>query len=163
MKRTLTLLALVVCAMTALGAEKAKRVLVETPHLSLVLDLFADGQPRYTYFGPRLDRRDVDNIPTPSGRTPLYPTFGQEVVHEAALAMTHADGSMAINFSCSRRRCSRSFSTLTLSSSAWNGFSRYALAPASSPRTRSSCRQLHLAVESRRKAGASFLQGKMGT
>ena len=46
MKRTLTLLALVVCAMTALGAEKAKRVLVETPHLSLVLDLFADGQPR---------------------------------------------------------------------------------------------------------------------
>ena len=95
MKRTLTLLALVVCAMTALGAEKAKRVLVETPHLSLVLDLFADGQPRYTYFGPRLDRRDVDNIPTPSGRTPLYPTFGQEVVHEAALAMTHADGSMA--------------------------------------------------------------------
>ena len=95
MKRTLTLLALVVCAMTALCAEKPKRVLVETPHLSLVLDLFTDGQPRYTYFGPRLDRRDVDNIPTPSARTPLYPAYGQEVVHEAALAMTHADGSMA--------------------------------------------------------------------
>lgn len=88
------LLVLLALNATAFGAEKDKRVLVETPHMSLVIDVAKDAQPRYAYFGERLDRRDVNNV-EPLYRTPIYPAFGQETVHEWALAITHADGSMA--------------------------------------------------------------------
>ena len=94
MNRFFALVASFVVTVAAFGSEKPERVLVETPHLSLVIDLYKERQPRYVYFGQRLDRRDVDRLPVVKARLPLYPEFGQEVVHEAAFAMTHADGNM---------------------------------------------------------------------
>ncbi len=76
------------------ATEQPKRVLVETPHMSVVLEVSADIQPRYVYLGERINKQDVDNA-EPVSRTPIYPAYGSELVHESALAITHADGSMA--------------------------------------------------------------------
>ena len=89
------LLLLAILTTATYGADEAKRIVVETPHLSMIITASQQSQPRYIYFGQRIDRRDIDQIPVPQGRTPIYPAFGQEVVHEAALSITHADGSMA--------------------------------------------------------------------
>ena len=93
MRKIFVMLSLLAAAMTH-AAEQPQRVSVETPHMSLVLEVSKDMQPRYVYLGERLGKHDLDNA-VPLARTPIYPTYGSELVHEPALAITHADGSMA--------------------------------------------------------------------
>ncbi len=93
MRKIVMMLSLFVAAMTH-AAEQPKRVSINTPHMSVVVEASADMQPRYVYLGDRINQQDVDNA-QPVSRTPIYPTLGSELVHESALAITHADGSMA--------------------------------------------------------------------
>ena len=93
MRKIFVMLSLLAAAVTH-AAEQPQRVSVETPHMSLVLEVSKDMQPRYVYLGERLGKHDLDNA-VPLARTPIYPTYGSELVHEPALAITHADGSMA--------------------------------------------------------------------
>lgn len=97
MRKIVLMLSLLAVTMVY-AAQQPKRVSINTPHMSVVLEVSADMQPRYVYLGERINAVDVDNA-TPVSRTPVYPTFGSELVHEPALAITHADGSMATDLS----------------------------------------------------------------
>ena len=74
---------------------KAERLLVQTPHTSLVIEVSNKTQSRYVYYGPRLDERDVPHLLSAGGRTYIYPAFGTDIVRSSAFAMEHADGSLA--------------------------------------------------------------------
>ena len=102
MRKIFVMLSLLAAAVTH-AAEQPQRVSVETPHMSLVLEVSKDMQPRYVYLGERLGKHDLDNA-VPLARTPIYPTYGSELVHEPALAITHADGSMATDLRYTDRR-----------------------------------------------------------
>ncbi len=89
MKRTLILLA---AALATLSLQ-ARRLTVNTPHLSLVIDADEGSKPQYVYFGSRLAAADVTALPTPTGgRFDLYPAYGENTPAEAAFSCRHADG-----------------------------------------------------------------------
>ncbi len=89
MKRTLILLA---AALATLSLQ-ARRLTVNTPHLSLVIDANEGSKPQYVYFGSRLAATDIDALPTPTGgRFDLYPAYGENTPAEAAFSCRHADG-----------------------------------------------------------------------
>ena len=92
MKKRLILWLLLVPVCTVMMAE---RLTVQTPKMSLVIEAVQDKLPRYMYFGPRLDERDVPNLLSNYGRTYVYPAFGSDVVRSSVFAMRHADGSLA--------------------------------------------------------------------
>ena len=75
----------------------SKQLLVETPHMSLVINAEEGSVPEYVYFGAKLSAQDVSNLPKPSadGRMDAYPAYGMNAPAEPAFAMKHADGSMA--------------------------------------------------------------------
>ena len=75
----------------------SKQLLVETPHMSLVINAEEGSVPEYVYFGAKLSAQDVSNLPKPSadGRMDAYPAYGMNAPVEPAFAMKHADGSMA--------------------------------------------------------------------
>jgi len=74
----------------------AGRVCLNTPNLSLVLDVENGRQPQYRYFGTRLKTADINNVATTmSGSMNAYPAYGLDVTRDAAFAMTHHDGNMS--------------------------------------------------------------------
>ena len=75
----------------------SKQLLVETPHMSLVINAEEGSVPEYVYFGAKLSAQDVSNLPKPlaDGRMDVYPAYGMNAPAEPAFAMKHADGSMA--------------------------------------------------------------------
>ena len=60
MRKIFVMLSLLAAAVTH-AAEQPQRVSVETPHMSLVLEVSKDMQPRYVYLGERLGKHDLDN------------------------------------------------------------------------------------------------------
>lgn len=89
MKKTLILLAVALTSLTL----QARRLTVNTPNLSFVIDADEGSKPQFVYFGSRLAATDVDLLPTPTGgRMDLYPAYGENTPAEAAFSCRHVDG-----------------------------------------------------------------------
>ena len=94
MKRNLIIvLALILSAVTAW----AEQVVVETNNVTLVLDVTKGQQPKYVYFGNKLNSQELQHLQWPSvfGRMEAYPAHGLNTPAEAALAMRHGDGNLS--------------------------------------------------------------------
>ena len=75
---------------------RANPVTIETPNMSLVLNVDNASMPQYVYFGPKLNKADIDRLQYPTGgRMDAYPAYGLNTPAEAAIAMRHADGNMS--------------------------------------------------------------------
>ncbi|MBR6980420.1 MAG: alpha-galactosidase [Prevotella sp.] len=92
MKRN-TLLSILAAGATLLHAGP---VTVETPNISLVINVENGRSPEYVYFGPKLLAGDIDRLQKPTdGRMDAYPAYGLNLPSEAALAMRHSDGNLS--------------------------------------------------------------------
>ena len=75
---------------------RANPVTIETPNMSLVLNVDNASMPQYVYFGPKLNKADIVRLQYPiGGRMDAYPAYGLNTPAEAAIAMRHADGNMS--------------------------------------------------------------------
>ena len=92
MKKTLFLALLMLSTQMA----EAKQVTVQTKNMTMVLNVDEGKQPQYVYFGAKLSDYDLAHLQAPrGGRMDAYPAYGMDCPAEAALAMRHADGSLA--------------------------------------------------------------------
>ncbi|SEV99286.1 alpha-galactosidase [Prevotella aff. ruminicola Tc2-24] len=92
MKKTLFLALLMLSSQMA----EAKQVTVQTKNMTMVLNVDEGKQPQYVYFGAKLSDYDLAHLQAPrGGRMDAYPAYGMDCPAEAALAMRHADGSLA--------------------------------------------------------------------
>ena len=74
----------------------AKQILVQSPHLSLVLNADEGRQPEYVYFGSKLSGADLQTLQRPQGgRMNAYPAYGMDCPDPAAFACRHADGNLS--------------------------------------------------------------------
>ena len=74
----------------------AAQVVVQTKSISLVLDVENGQQPKYVYFGAKLNANELQHLQTPvNGRMEAYPAYGLNTPAEAALAMRHTDGNLS--------------------------------------------------------------------
>ncbi len=83
----------VFCLAVAFAA--AGQLHVSTPALSLILDAEQGTPLEYVYFGPRLSDADIPQVFAAETHSPAYPAYGVESSIPYALAVTHADGSLA--------------------------------------------------------------------
>ncbi len=75
---------------------EAKQVTIQTKNMTMVLNVDEGKQPQYVYFGAKLSDYDLAHLQAPrGGRMDAYPAYGMDCPAEAALAMRHADGSLA--------------------------------------------------------------------
>ena len=75
---------------------EAKQVTIQTKNMTMVLNVDEGKQPQYVYFGAKLSDYDLTHLQNPrGGRMNAYPAYGMDCPSEAALAMRHADGSLA--------------------------------------------------------------------
>ena len=76
---------------------KAEQVVVETKGTSLVLDVEKGQQPKYIYYGAKLNAQELQHLQKPAvfGRMDVYPAYGLNTPAEAALAMKHSDGNLS--------------------------------------------------------------------
>ena len=76
---------------------QAEQVVVETKNTTLVLDVEKGQQPKYVYYGQKLNAQELQHLQKPAvfGRMEAYPAHGLNTPAEAALAMTHSDGNMS--------------------------------------------------------------------
>ena len=82
--------------MASVLIAKAEQVVVQTKGMTMVLDVEKGKQPKYVYFGNRLESVDLQHLQTPvNGRMEAYPAYGLNTPAEAALAIRHADGNMS--------------------------------------------------------------------
>ena len=92
MKRNIFLIVSLLLAVVT----RANPVTIETPNMSLVLNVNIASMPQYVYFGPKLNKADIDRLQYPTGgRMDAYPAYGLNTPAEAAIAMRHADGNMS--------------------------------------------------------------------
>lgn len=75
----------------------AEQVVIETQHVSMVLEVVKGAQPQYVYFGARLSANELQHLQKPEmfGRMDVYPAYGLNTPAEAALAMRHSDGNLS--------------------------------------------------------------------
>lgn len=75
----------------------AEQVVVQTRSNTLVLDVEKGAQPKYVYYGAKLNAQELQHLQTPVmfGRMEAYPAHGLNAPAEAALAMRHADGNLS--------------------------------------------------------------------
>ena len=75
---------------------EAEQVTVQTKNMTMVLNVDEGKQPQYVYFGAKLSDYDLTHLQKPrGGKMNAYPAYGMDCPAEAALAMRHADGSLA--------------------------------------------------------------------
>ena len=76
---------------------KAEQVVVQTRNNTLVLDVEKGKQPKYVYYGSKLNATELQHLQTPRGfgRMEAYPAHGLNTPAEAALAMRHSDGNLS--------------------------------------------------------------------
>ncbi len=89
---------LFIAMMLCLGSTtQAEQVVVETKNTSLVLEVEKGQQPKYVYYGKKLNTQELQHLqhPTVFGRMEVYPAYGLNTPAEAALAMRHADGNLS--------------------------------------------------------------------
>lgn len=91
MRKIMFLCSLMLCLVVS-----AKQVVIETAHLSLVLDVTEGKAPAYVYFGSKLSAKELNHIQIPvEGRMDAYPAYGLNCPAEPALAIRHADGNLS--------------------------------------------------------------------
>lgn len=91
MRKIMFLCSLMLCLVVS-----AKQVVIETAHLSLVLDATEGKAPAYVYFGSKLSANELNHIQIPvEGRMDAYPAYGLNCPAEPALAIRHADGNLS--------------------------------------------------------------------
>lgn len=92
-KTTLAFAAMMFAATTAV----AKNVAIETPNMTLVVDVTEGKRPTFVYFGSKLNAPDMANLTTPGdySHQELYLAYGESPQTEASFAMKHADGAMS--------------------------------------------------------------------
>ena len=74
----------------------AEQVVIETKNISMVLDVEKGAQPKYVYFGAKLNGKELQTLQNPEGgRMDVYPAYGLNTPAEAALAMRHSDGNLS--------------------------------------------------------------------
>jgi len=79
------------------STTQAEQVVVETKNTSLVLEVEKGQQPKYVYYGTKLNAQELQYLQRPAvfGRMEAYPAYGLNTPAEAALAMRHADGNLS--------------------------------------------------------------------
>jgi len=79
------------------STTQAEQVVVETKNTSLVLEVEKGQQPKYVYYGTKLNAQELQHLQRPAvfGRMEAYPAYGLNTPAEAALAMRHADGNLS--------------------------------------------------------------------
>lgn len=91
MRKIMFLCSLMLCLVVS-----AKQVVIETAHLTLVLDATEGKAPAYVYFGSKLSANELNHIQIPvEGRMDAYPAYGLNCPAEPALAIRHADGNLS--------------------------------------------------------------------
>ncbi|MDE6646904.1 MAG: alpha-galactosidase, partial [Prevotella sp.] len=75
----------------------AEQVVVQTRNNTLVLNVEKGAQPKYVYYGAKLNAQELQHLQNPVmfGRMEVYPAHGLNTPAEAALAMRHADGNLS--------------------------------------------------------------------
>lgn len=75
----------------------AEQVVVQTRNNTLVLNVEKGAQPKYVYYGAKLNVQELQHLQNPVmfGRMEAYPAHGLNTPAEAALAMRHADGNLS--------------------------------------------------------------------
>ena len=94
----------------------AAPVVVQTKKVSLVLNVEKGQQPKYVYFGQRLNEQELQHLqkPTATGRMEVYPAYGLNPPAEAALAMRHSDGNMSTDLVADNWEQNGNMTTITL-------------------------------------------------
>ena len=94
----------------------AATVVVQTKKVSLVLNVEKGQQPKYVYFGQRLNEQELQHLqkPTATGRMEAYPAYGLNPPAEAALAMRHSDGNMSTDLVADSWEQNGNMTTITL-------------------------------------------------
>ena len=79
------------------ATAQAEQVVVETKNTSLVLEVEKGQQPKYVYYGKKLNVQELKHLQRPAvfGRMEVYPAYGLNTPAEAALAMRHTDGNLS--------------------------------------------------------------------
>ena len=79
------------------ATAQAEQVVVETKNTSLVLEVEKGQQPKYVYYGKKLNAQELQHLQRPAvfGRMEVYPAYGLNTPAEAALAMRHTDGNLS--------------------------------------------------------------------
>ena len=79
------------------ATAQAEQVVVETKNTSLVLEVEKGQQPKYVYYGKKLNAKELQHLQRPAvfGRMEVYPAYGLNTPAEAALAMRHTDGNLS--------------------------------------------------------------------
>ena len=94
MKKGLIIMALFCLAAIVAHAEQ---VTIQTRNTTLVLNVEKGQQPKYVYYGAKLNAQELQHLQLPNafGRMDAYPAYGLNTPAEAALAMRHADGNLS--------------------------------------------------------------------
>lgn len=120
MKHKKLLLVLSMCLPLAL---QARQVVIQSPHLSLVLNADEGRQPEYVYFGSRLDNNDLQHLQKPTGgRMDAYPAYGMNCPAPAAFACRHADGNLSTQLVVTGSETSGTITTIHLKDNVYNLF-----------------------------------------
>ena len=76
----------------------AETLHVATPGTSLVIDASKGDKAKFLYYGEKLSDADVSALgDSGAAALDLFPAYGVNPEHEAAVAMTHADGNMTLD------------------------------------------------------------------
>ena len=120
MKQKKLLLVLSLCLPLAL---QARQVVVQSPHLSLVLNADEGQKPEYVYFGSKLGSTDLQNLQKPTGgRMDAYPAYGMNCPAPAAFACRHADGNLSTQLVVTGSETSGQTTTIHLKDRVYNLF-----------------------------------------
>ncbi len=102
---------------------QAKQIHIQTPNMSLVLYADEGEQPKYVYFGYRLNASDLNTLQLPrDGRMDAYPAYGLNTPTEAAFACKHADGNMSTQLIVTGSETSGNVTTIHLKDPVYNLF-----------------------------------------
>ena len=101
----------------------AKQILVQSPHLSLVLNADEGKQPEYVYFGSKLSNADLPTLQKPQGgRMDAYPAYGMDCPDPAAFACRHADGNLSTQLVVTGSDVNGNITTIHLKDPVYNLF-----------------------------------------
>ena len=94
----------------------ASQVVIETRHLSLVVNANEGHQPQYVYFGQKLNATELSQLPlaTAFGRMDLYPPYGMWPQSAAAVSIRHADGNLTTQLYVTGVKQQDGLTTITL-------------------------------------------------
>ena len=99
MRNTLCLLLSLVAICSTAATIDGKNLVLSTKNTSLLLDAQPDRALRFLYYGDRISDAQVRQVRDAhlDISRPAYPAFGQDMMTEVALQVTHADGNPTLD------------------------------------------------------------------